>query len=276
MNMKFKMIAAAVALAASAGANATMDNFMSGNGSLAFIALDYTGSPISVTMDLGYNIDSFLPAAAGTSTQGTTIAWNFNTNTLSVNGAAQSGFDTAWSGAMAEFYASAQNAEVTWGVIAGDSLLTSGSSTPIRYLSSSADPLATIQNQTKANLSSFSLQDPMINANNLLQTTANGSVATSGAAYVGQTFGTAGKWLNKASFVALAAEGVEQAFYEIDGVNGISATKALVTPYAGSFNYAAGVLTYSVPAVPEPETYAMFLAGLGLMGAIARRRLNRA
>lgn len=28
----------------------------------------------------------------------------------------------------------------------------------------------------------------------------------------------------------------------------------------------------SVSAVPEPETYAMFLAGLGLMGAVARRR----
>lgn len=28
----------------------------------------------------------------------------------------------------------------------------------------------------------------------------------------------------------------------------------------------------SVTAVPEPESYAMFLAGLGLMGAIARRR----
>ena len=28
----------------------------------------------------------------------------------------------------------------------------------------------------------------------------------------------------------------------------------------------------AVTAVPEPETYAMFLAGLGIMGALARRR----
>ncbi|MDD5364147.1 MAG: PEPxxWA-CTERM sorting domain-containing protein, partial [Gallionellaceae bacterium] len=27
--------------------------------------------------------------------------------------------------------------------------------------------------------------------------------------------------------------------------------------------------------VPEPETYAMMLAGLGLMGTVARRRKNR-
>ena len=29
-----------------------------------------------------------------------------------------------------------------------------------------------------------------------------------------------------------------------------------------------------IPAVPEPETYAMLLAGLGLMGFIARRRMK--
>lgn len=34
----------------------------------------------------------------------------------------------------------------------------------------------------------------------------------------------------------------------------------------------AEFLTSSVTAVPEPETYAMLLAGLGLMGAVARRR----
>jgi hypothetical protein len=36
----------------------------------------------------------------------------------------------------------------------------------------------------------------------------------------------------------------------------------------------ATVATYTVTLapVPEPETYAMFLAGLGLMGAVARRR----
>ena len=31
----------------------------------------------------------------------------------------------------------------------------------------------------------------------------------------------------------------------------------------------------NVAAVPEPETYAMFLAGLGLMGVVARRRAGR-
>ncbi|OZA36288.1 MAG: hypothetical protein B7X87_14305 [Hydrogenophilales bacterium 17-64-34] len=33
------------------------------------------------------------------------------------------------------------------------------------------------------------------------------------------------------------------------------------------------VSRFSVTAVPEPETYAMLLAGLGLVGFVARRRL---
>jgi hypothetical protein len=37
-------------------------------------------------------------------------------------------------------------------------------------------------------------------------------------------------------------------------------------------NFAIIGATYNVTAVPEPETFAMLLAGLGLMGTIARRR----
>lgn len=38
-------------------------------------------------------------------------------------------------------------------------------------------------------------------------------------------------------------------------------------------DFYVGAMTVS--AVPEPETYAMFLAGLGLMGAVARRRASK-
>lgn len=38
----------------------------------------------------------------------------------------------------------------------------------------------------------------------------------------------------------------------------------------------SGTVTLSVTAVPEPEAYAMLLAGLGLMGLVARRRKNQA
>ncbi|MDR1229263.1 MAG: PEP-CTERM sorting domain-containing protein [Azoarcus sp.] len=38
----------------------------------------------------------------------------------------------------------------------------------------------------------------------------------------------------------------------------------------------SNVARVPVPSVPEPETYAMLLAGIGLLGAVARRRRTRA
>jgi len=57
-----------------------------------------------------------------------------------------------------------------------------------------------------------------------------------------------------------------------DSASGIGAGRNVTSTDALTLSATARVLTAPVAAVPEPETYAMMLAGLGLMGAIARRR----
>jgi hypothetical protein len=52
-----------------------------------------------------------------------------------------------------------------------------------------------------------------------------------------------------------------------------NATFNLTPADPGAGNTATFTLT-EVPTIPEPETYAMLLAGLGLIGAIVRRRRN--
>lgn len=70
-------------------------------------------------------------------------------------------------------------------------------------------------------------------------------------------------WFNPNGVAAFAATGLGAGtyYFEVKGValNGTSGN------YAGNVNL-------SLAPVPEPDSYAMLFAGLGLMGAIARRR----
>lgn len=64
-------------------------------------------------------------------------------------------------------------------------------------------------------------------------------------------------------------------FISADFVSPLSLTATLAAgSYQADFKSTDGVFTgtLSVAAVPEPETYAMLLAGLGLIGFSARRR----
>lgn len=59
---------------------------------------------------------------------------------------------------------------------------------------------------------------------------------------------------------------------------GISDDTADITTirFGGSYIALAGTADGSLPAIPEPETYAMLLAGLGVLGLVVRRRRKQA
>lgn len=60
------------------------------------------------------------------------------------------------------------------------------------------------------------------------------------------------------------------AFYRLDAGAGLDSLTL-------SFGASSDIKVYStVPAVPEPETYALMLAGLGVVGFVARRRNRQA
>lgn len=99
----------------------------------------------------------------------------------------------------------------------------------------------------------------------------SGQFAADNAAIVklnGVTIGTSTGFTSYSSFAANS------------GFNaGVNTLQFVLTNYAQGSGNPAGLrvefLQSNVAAVPEPETYAMLLAGLGLIGSIARRRTMR-
>lgn len=287
MNFKLKMIVAAAAMVVAGSASAAFENTGTGNGignsSLSFFAIDNTGANKSSTfIDLLYNYEDFKTVAA---TAGTKIVWNFNTNSLTVNGVSQTA--GSWSSAFTAFQNAgtlAASDKVQWGVYGGDSVSSGDVPGDYGYLVTSTSTLSTIKSQTQKNMSNFSggVDALYTNANAKLNGDASTALTGSATNFVGAStnFGVALNFMGKAAFKVAANEGVDQSFYLVDNSNLVRPDLAGVTQFgagspfeAAKFSYAAGVLTYTVP-VPEPESYAMLLAGLGMLGFMARRRLG--
>lgn len=255
--MKLKLIAAAAALALSGAANAAIDNGAGGNGELFFTAWDGANS---YTFDLNTTIDAFessVGAAGG-------VNLSFNLDSL---------FNS--------FIGSANLANLSWNIVAGDSL------SARRLLTTFNAPLpATTMTRavTASTIGAMQTFVGLVNNGIAAQGGTDSAVFAAGeAGYAdnpsGNPFGNdIGNGLNFSNAGSVAnnsyADGL--GFMRINA-NASGTIPSTYNPYLDEgfgvrayFDYTSGTVT--IAAVPEPETYAMLLAGLGLMGAIARRR----
>ncbi|MCH8180489.1 MAG: PEP-CTERM sorting domain-containing protein [Proteobacteria bacterium] len=289
--MKLQHIAAAVALVAAGTANAAIAT--GGNGSLVMIAYDKLGGTTTAgVFDLGLTMDDLIGATGnGTGVAATSLAglnsalqFNFNTNTITVNGVTTSAYgNNSWTAAWNTLLANSDAADLQFVVTAFDtvgfganlrSIVTGTAHNTNSFLSSQATGLQAIAGG-KANDIFTPLQSTITGykgtitadaANNGAYTFTAADGATTranGYAMAGDAFGNEWRSNNVLNGETLASN--TASLYVVDG------NKAkFEMQYVVSLSAANGTLTIS--AVPEPTTYALLVSGLAVVGAVARRR----
>jgi hypothetical protein len=260
--MKLKMIVAALAFAATGSANALIVDGSGGNGELFMTLWDEAGQQ-SYTLDLNITMDDFLASAA-----------------------ANQAFSYAADANMTSFLGSVGNvSELKYAIGAMDTV--GATSTDFhRYITtaSTIDLGNTVTNTLLKNLGSsgaFFLGDTngMIGAADSLIVTDSSLVAYAGSAQWGNNWGT------DFNGISTGLIGEDLGMYFLSQTSGAFAVRNSPSVYAeldagNGFQYYAnlsenGNLTLAAP-VPEADTYALMLAGLGLVGYMVRRRRDAA
>jgi hypothetical protein len=310
MRFQRNAVAAAMSLLAIGGAHANLVTSLQGGGSssAAFVAITNDGT-LSLTVDLGVSLASFLPAggtqgvpagstfAAGLLSAPSTVAqWNLSANSFTVNGSAQSGTNS-WSTVAGSFFSSpAAVAGYRWGVIAADGVTgaTASASNVVRgqsILFTNGVPVD-FNNDPLEGTSAGTISDGHGNitnfyaSSNLLGTHAAGvrgaNTASAGDAFLGNTLanggvGNFGSTFGNNDFL-VDPTAVSRFTWATNAANptaiySIGNTYALGAnasiPATFTWNAATNTLVY---AVPEPGTYALMLLGMGGLGLLARRR----
>ena len=299
--MKLKMIALAAVMVASGAANATLNlstlNGSATSGGSIYVTLYAPGESAAVTVDLGVTAATFFTDLAPTAA-GVNLDWNLFNSTFADTSATSTGLASSMK---ALNYGNVVSADTT-AFTSGDSTLAvmggTSKSSLIGAAAGSEAYVATSTNYpgsgsgtglTNTNIQSF------IDMNSFL-TNINGDKASTTSTMTGSAAGafaysaatdTAPDYYGTGLTGYHAIAGLNPnttmtnaSFYEVANSSSSGAAQATVTAYAGtwSFNTATGDLVYSsaVAAVPEADSYAMLLAGLGMMGAIVRRRNSKA
>ena len=285
MNFKLKALAVAAIMAASAPAFAAIDGGKTGNGELLLNVRYYGGDSattggddISGLFDLGYHLNDIL---ATNGQAGFTKTWDLTTGA----------YGASWN-QLLNFVGAANVSQIEFSVIALDNTdpNTIGGS---RYLTTGS--VEAWPRHTIANVRGFASMEGYIDANQSRgthATDANGaSVATPTDAtdsFFGAINGiTQGDyWLQKTTVDTTQVLGTEQNFWFLTTSTTSSLAQGDKIPFgvdlnndgvigAGEFTKItlseAGILSITSP-VPEADTWAMLLAGLGMLGAMVRRR----
>lgn len=286
LKSKLKVMLAAVTLACAGTALADINNgnvttagAQFGNGEL-FLSVWNDSLNVSYTRDLGINLSNFLPAGttAPVDSGATDFPWNPTVAPATGPGNVLTpGYQLVWgadpTGPSTTLQTLLSTSGTIWSVIAGDNV---GTEKRLLYTSNSASvpsindtQLFTATSNVSQHLTAVNATSTQIGAadpNNNYSSVNDPSAPTSysGNSVFAHNLGTL-------SFSTVALVGTALNFwFEATGP-----AAAFAFSNANWLLTSNGELSYTVAApVPEPGTWAMLLAGLAMVGGIARRRLQ--
>lgn len=292
INCKFKALAVAVAMAASAPALAAIEGGRTGNGELLLNVRYYGGDSattggddISGLFDLGFRMNDMI---ALNGQAGVSKSWDLTGGAYGASWNQLMSFVTSHGGTPDQ---------IRYNVIALD-FANPNVAGGARFLTTAnAD---TYPGLTNTNLKGFQNMQGYVDANNSRgthATDANGA-STATPTDAPNTFfgaingsGQGDTWLAKTTVDTTQPLGAAQNFWLLTTSSVSSLAQATKTPFGvdldqngnitgnefSKFNLNAnGALTFTSPvsAVPEADTWAMLLAGLGMLGMMVRRRTS--
>ena len=285
--MKLKLIALAAMLAATGAAQAKVadSNDLAPNGGDMFANLYSVSNNASFTVDLGLTLNQF--AAASVNADGIKLVWDLDSGTFTDMSTVSSGIalsQTLNYGSIYSTFATAgvvSAADLKFDVKAMDGTPTSlaGAGTN-RYLTTSFANSISATNGQVFNMDNW---DVILNASNndITNSTHGTDLNVAGANMfdngdaMNVNFNAGGEqWNGATSFSSAGSVNSTLNFYSLVNSSATGASAATVSKYLGvwTFDVATAQLTYATAPVPEAETYAMMLAGLGLVGFMVSRR----
>jgi hypothetical protein len=247
MKNSIKLIAAAALVATSGFASAAIISNTSGDGEFFFVAYDSLSTQ-TYTFDTGMLLSAVLPT-------------NSTDRTFSLDG-----FST--------FLSTANAATTKWAVLGTDGLAPTAVYATGAATTSTPNPTLGQLNNGIAKIVSIATTSGNLAAVGTHSTVDNGYGIASGAnANIAALTGTSVKL--PTVFAALTT--TEQSFYSYVAPGGITAgTRTAFDDGFGQtlwkLDTATNTLTFDTAPVPEPSTYALAIAGLAVVGALARRK----